>query len=201
MLNIPCIIFAGGKSSRMGEDKSLLPFAGFNTLTEFQLHRLSKIFSTVYISCKDKSKFNFNANFIEDTSLDTLNPKEQVVFAPTTGFVAVYQKLKEESFFAISVDAPFVGKDAITRLIESNRKDVDATIAKTEFGIQPMCGIYHRSLEDKFAQMLQSNNHKLGYLLKSSNVTFVNFDDEKVFLNLNYPHEYEEAKKISLYTH
>ena len=66
MLDIPCVIFAGGKSSRMGEDKALLPFAEFNTLTEFQLTRLKKIFKTVYISCKDKTLFEFDANFIED---------------------------------------------------------------------------------------------------------------------------------------
>ena len=31
------------------------------------------------------------------------------------------------------------------------------------------------------------------FLLKSSNTTYVEFDDEKPFLNLNHPHEYEEA--------
>ncbi|MDQ1268445.1 MAG: molybdenum cofactor guanylyltransferase, partial [Campylobacterota bacterium] len=66
MFDIPCVIFAGGKSSRMGKDKSLLPFGTFDTLTEFQLNRLGKIFKNVYISCKEKSKFNFEAEFIED---------------------------------------------------------------------------------------------------------------------------------------
>jgi len=59
VIDIPCVIFAGGKSSRMGEDKSLLPFSSFKTLTEFQLSRLSKIFKNVYISTKEKNKFEF----------------------------------------------------------------------------------------------------------------------------------------------
>ena len=50
----------------MGEDKALLSFGNFKTLTEFQLSRLSKIFSNVYISCKDQNKFDFQANFLED---------------------------------------------------------------------------------------------------------------------------------------
>jgi molybdopterin-guanine dinucleotide biosynthesis protein A len=186
MFNIPCIIFAGGKSSRMGEDKALLPFANFDTLTEFQLHRLSKIFKTVYISCKNKNKFTFKANFIEDIKSDKL-------YAPTAGFSTIYQKLEVESFFVISVDAPFIKKEEIERIIQEDRKDLDATIAKTEFGMQPMCGIYHRSLENSFAKMLKENNHKLGFLLKSAKTTFVNFRDEKPFLNLNHPHEYKEA--------
>jgi molybdopterin-guanine dinucleotide biosynthesis protein A len=44
-----CVIFAGGKSSRMGEDKSLLPFGTFSSLAEYQYNRLSNIFDIVYI--------------------------------------------------------------------------------------------------------------------------------------------------------
>ncbi|QOY52039.1 molybdenum cofactor guanylyltransferase MobA [Candidatus Sulfurimonas baltica] len=189
MLNIPCVIFAGGRSSRMGEDKSLLPFGGFDTLTQFQLFRLNKIFKTVYISCKDKNKFDFNANFIEDVKSDK-------VFAPTTGFIAVFAKLHVEKFFAISVDAPFINKKEIEKIIEADTTTADATIAKTSFGIQPMCGVYHRCIEGKFIEMLKDNNHKLGFLLKSSNTTYVNFEDEKPFLNLNHPHEYTEALSL-----
>ncbi|RUM64044.1 MAG: molybdenum cofactor guanylyltransferase, partial [Sulfurimonas sp.] len=87
MINLPCVIFAGGKSSRMGEDKTLLPFAGFTTLTEFQYSRLSKIFTNVYISCKDKNKFPFDANYIIDK-------KVQDTFAPTLAFVSIFESLK-----------------------------------------------------------------------------------------------------------
>jgi molybdopterin-guanine dinucleotide biosynthesis protein A len=189
MFDIPCVIFAGGKSSRLGEDKSLLPFGGFETLSEFQLLRLNKIFKTVYISCKERSKFDFEANFIEDV-------KTAQTFAPTAGFVAIYKELKENAFFALSVDAPFVSEYEIKRIIDADREDSDATIAKTEFGTQPMCGIYHRSLQNEFTKMLEKDNHKLGFLLKSSNTTFVDFDDEKPFLNLNHPHEYKEALSL-----
>lgn len=174
----------------MGEDKSLLPFAGFNTLAEFQHFRLSKIFSTVYISCKDKAKFDFEALYIEDVKL---KHTKEIIFAPTAGFVAVYNKLKVNSFFVLSVDAPFVSKKEIQKIIDSDTTDFDAIIAKTAFGIQPMCGIYHHSLKNNFTQMLHNNNHKLGFLLKSSNTLFINFNDEKPFLNLNHPYEYEEA--------
>jgi len=188
MFDIPCVIFAGGKSSRMGEDKSLLPFGNFDTLTQFQLHRLQKIFKTVYISCKDKSKFDFDANFIEDVKTDN-------IYAPTAGFIAIFEALHVGSFFALSVDSPFVSESEINKIIkeDSLHVEVDATIAKTISAIQPMCGIYHRSLEEKFKKMLEEDNHKLGFLLKSSNTLHVEFENEKAFLNLNHPHEYEKA--------
>ncbi|MDP1784432.1 MAG: NTP transferase domain-containing protein, partial [Sulfuricurvum sp.] len=42
LFDLPCILFAGGKSSRMGSDKSLLPFGGYPTLAQYQYERLSK---------------------------------------------------------------------------------------------------------------------------------------------------------------
>jgi len=189
MIDIPCVIFAGGKSSRMKEDKALLPFAGFSTLTQYQYSRLCKIFTNVYISCKNKNKFDFQANYIQDIKTDN-------VFAPTVGFVSVFKKLNPDSFFAISVDAPFVSEKEINELVFRDKKSIDATIAKTEFGIEPMCGIYHRSLEKDFNKMLKDDNHKLGFLLKSSKTIFIHFKKEKNFLNLNNPDEYKEALQL-----
>lgn len=186
MINIPCIIFAGGKSSRMGEDKSLLPFGSSPTMTQYQLHKLENIFTKVYISCKSKNKFHFEANFIEDIPSDA-------TYAPTAGFISTYKELTSNKFFVISVDTPFITEKVIKKIIEQDSEDNDATIAKTDIGIQPMCGIYHRSLEKEFITMLKENNHKLGFLLKSSNTKFVPFEDDKAFLNLNNPQDYKEA--------
>ncbi|WP_345975962.1 molybdenum cofactor guanylyltransferase MobA [Sulfurimonas sp. HSL3-7] len=185
--DIPCVIFAGGKSSRMGRDKALLPFGGYNSLAEFQYRRLSSLFEKVYISAKE-NKFNFTADIIEDS------PGEKV-FAPTAGFNAMFKKLKDERIFVLSVDTPFVGEEEIRTLLENDSEELDAVIAKTGSGTHPMCGIYHRSLLPSFEQMLQEDNHRLGQLLKKSKTVYIDFKDETPFANLNHPHEYEEAFK------
>lgn len=170
----------------MGQDKALLPFAEFPTLTQFQLNKLQKIFTNVYISCKNKKKFDFHANFIEDIPTDN-------IYAPTTGFIACYEKLKSERFFAISVDTPFITEDEIKKLIQNDSKEYDATVAIIDSKAQPMFGIYHQPLEIKFKEMLQNNNHKLKFLLQESHINYVNFDDTTAFLNLNNPTEYKKA--------
>jgi len=186
--DIPCVIFAGGKSSRMGEDKSLLPFGGCNSLAEYQYRRLSLLFKKVYISAKE-AKFDFEADLIEDT------PAQQV-FAPTAGFDALFKHLKSERVFVLSVDTPFVGEEEIASLLESDRDELDAVIAKTPSGTHPMCGIYHRSLAPAFETMLKEDNHRLGQLLKQANTVYVPFESEIPFSNLNHPHEYKEALKL-----
>lgn len=185
LLDIPCVIFAGGKSSRMGEDKALLPFGNFKTLTQYQLTRLQKIFNKVYISTNSISKFDFNASFIEDVDTN--------VSAPTVGFVSVFEQLKCERFFVISVDTPFVDKGIITTILQADKPNKDATIALLNGKIQPLCGIYHNSLHIEFKAMLQTNQHKMGKLLKNKNVEFVNFECNDKFLNMNYKEEYENA--------
>lgn len=170
----------------MGEDKALLPFAGYSTLAQYQYVRLSKIFETVYISCKDASLFPFEANFIEDD-------KKSDVYAPTAGFVAIYKAIPDERFFAISVDSPFIDEKIITKLLHSDRDNVDATIAKTTEGIQPLCGIYHRTLEKTFQAMLDKEQHKLGLLLKNAKTAYTLFEEKKSFFNMNYPEDYKKA--------
>lgn len=185
--DIPCIIFAGGKSSRMGQDKSLLAFGGYRSLAEYQYQRLSSLFDKVYISAKE-DKFDFTADIIEDSP-------SQNIFAPTAGFDALFKRLQDKRFFVLSVDTPFISREEIRILLENDREELDAVIARTASGSHPMCGIYHRSLAEAFETMLHEDNHRLGQLLKKSKTAFVDFEEERAFANLNHPHEYEEALK------
>jgi len=185
--SIPCVIFAGGKSSRMGEDKALLPFGGFSTLTEYQYRRLLPLFEKIYISAK-RDKFPFTAPTIFDD--ETFE-----VYAPTVGLLTVLNKIDNDALFAISVDTPFVNKEVIKRLVEVFKKDnsVDAVIAKSPNSTHPMCGIYTKNLLPKLKEMIKNNQHKLGYLLKESNTQFVDFESDDPFFNLNHPEEYKLA--------
>ena len=182
--NIPLIIFAGGKSSRMGQDKALLPFGGYNTLSEFQQVRLSKLFKKVYISAKE-NKFDFDVNIIEDNYNDN---------SPLVGIISIFETLKVDKVFILSVDAPFVNKKVIDKLINSNNR-FDAVVAKSKSGVQPLCGIYKRSILPIAQEHLKSKNHRLHSLLKKVETQFVPFEDDALFLNLNHPHEYEKAQK------
>ena len=182
--NIPLIIFAGGKSSRMGQDKALLPFGKYNTLSEFQYRRLSKLFKKVYISAKE-NKFDFEANILEDN---------YTVSSPLVGIITIFETLNVDKVFILSVDAPFVNKEVIDKLIHSNNR-FDAVVAKSKSGVQPLCGVYKRSVLPVAQEHLKERNHRLQSLLKKVDTQFVPFKEDSLFLNLNHPHEYEKAQK------
>ncbi|WP_416768634.1 molybdenum cofactor guanylyltransferase MobA [Sulfurimonas sp. ST-25] len=186
---LPCIIFAGGRSSRMGRNKALLPFDGFATLTEYQYARLSPLFNATFLSVKTTEGYPEGLPYLPDDPSITDS-------APTAGFVTAFRHLEAERFFALSVDTPFVDTAVIRALLEHDRGELDAVIARTKGGTHPLCGIYHRSLLERFEAMAASGDHKLGRMLSESRVRYVDFDDEGLFSNLNHPHEYETALKM-----
>lgn len=178
------VIFAGGKSSRMGQDKSLIPFGGFATLSEYQLRRLEPLFEQVYLSTKE-GKFGFEADLIYDRSHES---------SPLVGLVSIFETIDVQECFVLSVDAPFVDEGTIARIyLESNDETLDAIIAKSPGGAQPLCGIYRRSIVPFAKSFMAEGNHKLNALLAASKTRFVNFGEEDCFLNLNRPEDYYAA--------
>ena len=182
---ISAIIFAGGKSSRMGEDKALLPFGDCNSLAQFQQARLSKLFDKVYISAKE-DKFDFECMVIKDTFKET---------SPLVGLISIFETLEIDEVFILSVDAPFVNEEIIKNLMEHNESILDAIVAQSPSGLQPLCGLYKRSILPLAYAQLEKENHKLADLLRLASTRFVVFEEDRPFTNLNHPEEYQEAIK------
>jgi len=182
------VVFAGGKSSRMRSDKSLLPFGGFDTLSEFQYRRLSQIFDSVYLSTKS-DKFDFDVDLIYDLYDSS---------SPLVGIISIFETLDIDECFILSVDAPFVDKSVIDRLYNMAKDgSCDAIIAQTSSGKQPLCGIYRRSILPICKRYLDEDRHRLTSLLDEVDSRYLLFTDEKLFSNLNYPQEYRDAKLFS----
>ena len=168
----------------MGQDKALLDFGG-KPLARYQYERLKDIFEHVAICTKTK-KFDFEAPFFYDSS---------EIFAPTPAILDIFDFY--ESFFAISVDTPFVEKSVIDKIVQTAKKlpGKDAIIAKTTQP-QPLIGIYNKSIAPLIKKEIAKGNYKLNAILRQADTAFVQFEDDHRFLNLNYPQDFQEALKI-----
>lgn len=181
--DIPLVLFAGGKSSRMGKDKALLPFGGYKTLTQFQYTKLNSYFKNIYISAKT-NKFDFECTVIKDT---------QKEYSPLVALLSVFETLQTDEIFILSVDAPFVDKEVIKKILNSKENKRDCIVAQSPSGIQPLCGCYKKSILPLAYAQLEKGNHKLLDLLALAKTQFVVFEEDEAFTNLNYPLEYEKA--------
>ena len=180
------VIIAGGKSSRMLQDKALLPFGDECSLSEYQHKRLSKIFSKVYLSSKE-NKFDFEVEVIKDVNK---------VSSPLVALVSIFETLEVDEVFVLSVDTPFVDKEVIAKLYEVKMLNVDVIVAESAHGVEPLCAVYRRSFLAKSKKSLAVNEHRLKSLFDDLNIQKVWIKEEELFRNLNYPHEYEEAKIV-----
>jgi len=184
MYDFSAVIFAGGASRRMGQNKALLPFGGYPTLAEFQYRRLEPLFKNVYISTKEPSLFQFTDNIIIDLEDE---------FASMVALLSMMKTLREEKFFVISVDTPLLSEKEIKRLIEFDEKSI--TVARTKNKTHPLFAIYHLDILLDLEKMVSEKEFKLRRLLEKSETHYVDFNDENLFTNLNYIDEYEQALK------
>ncbi|MBZ7953922.1 molybdenum cofactor guanylyltransferase [Campylobacter sp. W0018] len=180
-----CVILCGGKSSRMGEDKSKLKIKN-ETLSEFQVKKMSRFFKKVYVSAKE-DKFNQQFSLIKD------DLKFQF-YSPMLALYSIFSYFKDEFVFILSVDSPSISENEILKLQSFLKEDYYIIIAKTKSYKHPLCGFYHSSLKNLCEEYLKKNEHKIGLLFSQVKTKFVEFENEDAFLNLNFYQEYEKFK-------
>ena len=185
---IPCVILSGGKSSRMGEDKSLLPFSTSNTLIEYQYKRLKPYFKNIYISSKI-DKFDF----LEKKEFLILDENKEI-FSPILALDTIFKKFPNQKIFIITVDTPFVSIETISELI-SQSNEVDICIAQTE-KTHNLCGVFSSNLNIFIKDMIKNDIHKIFYLIKNNNHKIINFDNHEQFININNKSEYLKSLEI-----
>lgn len=183
---LPLVIVAGGKSSRMGCDKALLPFGNAETLTQFQYYRLKQNFKSLHVSTKSKTKFTFDASFIED--IDTFEER-----SPLIALLSILKHF-QTPVCVLSVDTPFVSPEIFETLFNQLTPNTDAVVARSPQGMHPLCAIFSPSLIPNIEVMLHQHMHKIHTLLQKSTSIWVDFESDAPFLNLNHPEEYEMAK-------
>jgi molybdenum cofactor guanylyltransferase len=181
LYEITCVILCGGKSSRMGEDKSLLPFASSKSLTQYQYDRLKPHFKNIYLSSK-VNKFDFvNENeIIFDENKD--------IFSPILALQTIFKIINNQKVFIITVDTPFVSVESISKLVQES-KDVDICVAKTE-KIHNLCGVFSSNISESINTMIESDIHKIGYLLRNNNTLLIDFPNDDEFMNINNKDDY-----------
>lgn len=184
---LPLVIMAGGKSSRMGSDKALLPFGECATLTQFQLQRLKPFFHSIHVSAKSRAKFHFDASFIEDTA-------SYQDHSPLVALLSILEYF-QIPVCVLSVDTPFVSPEVFETLYANFNDETDAVIASSVSSSHQLCAIYSPSIIPVIRTMLYQNKHKIRLMLEQIRTVFVTFEDDTLFYNVNHPHEYETAKE------
>lgn len=214
-----CVILAGGKSSRMGRDKTLLPFGGFATLTHYGAHKFRRIFERVFVSSKfekfdpplplikdadaeEISQSNLNAasdkkgaeaSSAQISAQDTSNLSEPA-FSPMLALYSILRNFPNESVFIVPADMPFVSEECVRELYKFSG-EYDMVIAADESHTHSLCGFFSGHLADAAGELFAAGEHKIGLLRSRCRCKIVKFANADEFFNINYQADYEQALK------
>ena len=188
--NIPCVILAGGKSSRMKEDKCLVKFKNNLSLIQYQYNKLSKIFANVYISSK-QNKFDF----LEDNSAIIFDKEE--VSSPMVALESIFKTLNSTKVFIVPVDVPLIEINTIYNLIkEAQISSADIIVVKDdENNIHNLCGVFSKNILPAISSLLTKDIHKIQTLFQSVKCEHILFKNCKQFININTPENLQYAKQ------
>ena len=134
LINVSAIILAGGKSKRMGQDKSDLLFLGKSLLN----NQIDKIKS---LGIEDIVVSGYKGNNCDEKIvLD-----EGLSIGPLSGLSTAFKYVKNDKVLVISVDVPLVPIEHLKQLIDvSLNNDKDAIITYHNGHDEPLIAVYNR---------------------------------------------------------
>lgn len=183
-------ILAGGRSSRMGQDKGLMLINGIPWV-EHIAKQLKQVVDTVVLVTNNSMYNDLGYQVISDR-IKGLGPVG-----------AIYTVLKHSvttQNIIMSCDTPFV-TEKLLRLLLSESKNQLITIPSNQNRVHPLVGVYDRSLWLLFQQAIELNQLKVQQVIEQTQIKHVPIDTYECFLphilmNINTPTEYEKALKL-----
>lgn len=190
--HITAIILAGGKSSRMGQEKGFVLLHD-KPLIEHILTVLESLFENIIIIANNASYEKYHYPVFRDIFFE-----KGALGGIYTGLFYTETKIN----FIISTDIPFVNQEAITYLIE-NALEKEISIAQSKNKYQPLFACYSKALLPIIKTNIEANQLKLTNFVMENNANLIpmdNFEKENPFLfaNLNTLEEVQTAEKQTL---
>lgn len=176
------VILCGGKSSRMGQDKSLLKIQE-KTLAELMQDKLTPYFKEIFFSLKEP-KFDFKAKIIQDKPHET--------YSPMLALYSILERFDDEFVFIIAVDFVRFSIKELELLSPFLKQDYRIIIPQTKDFKHSLCGFYHSSLAPLCKNFLEQDKHKISLLFSQTKTKFVDFESEDAFLNLNFYPQFQK---------
>lgn len=177
------IILAGGKSSRMGEEKSLLPIDG-KPLIQFIIDQLEGHFDEILIGANEKQKYSFTQRKIV---ADIEQGK-----GPLMGVYSCLKESESDKNFITACDIPIMNIKFIKQMINiSDSFDIVMPVSDgSEY--EPLYAVYRKAVLTNAEKAISRNGRRVIELLDDSKVKLVDFSNQSWYRNINYKEDYFE---------
>jgi molybdopterin-guanine dinucleotide biosynthesis protein A len=179
------IIMAGGESSRMDADKSMLPIKG-RPIVEIISEQLHGAFAQILISANEVDKLAF-------LGFDVIRDKIPGQ-GPLMGIASALEASANELNFVIACDIPHIDLTYVRKML-AEAEGVDIVIPTTgDKRYEPLFAVYRKSALKAINEVLSSGERKISDVFRRCRIKYIEMEARR-FANLNTMTEYEEFQK------
>lgn len=170
------IVMAGGRSSRMGRDKSLLKIDD-SSLLERICRQLNPLFEEILISGGDEKRLSFlNRKIIPDRTAGR---------GPLMGIVSAVSASSFDLNMIVACDIPDLDLELIEQMMDRG-ETWDAVIPRNADGsIEPLFGVYNKSILPEMERVLAAGENKIDAAFINARVRYVELSPEQAIKNIN----------------
>lgn len=199
---VTAAVLAGGRSQRMGVDKTLLPFDG-----EPLVARVADIAAQV---CSSVMVVTNRPEAVADVGLPasvSILADEVAYQGPLGGLVTALTHAEEEWVLALAADMPWLEPQVIRALWDA-RDGAQVVLPTSEKGPEPLLALYHTSVLPEARRVLESGRRRLVAILPKVKTVEVSLDTLRrvdpglrSLVNVNTPEELVEVRDEAAASH
>jgi molybdopterin-guanine dinucleotide biosynthesis protein A len=185
--NIYGLILTGGKSSRMGEDKSYIDYHGrpqVEYMFDILARHCDKVFTSVYQGQKLAGELNPLADQFE-------------MKGPMNGILTALAHNQDKAWITVAVDMPNVDEHVIERLIHERKREKVATCFynEAEKFPEPLLTLWEPKAFPLLNQFVATGRISPKEFLMQNDVHLIIPKNKNIILNINSKEEYRDYKK------
>ena len=197
-MKISGIVLAGGRSLRLGRNKSLVTISNKNLL-ELVISRISEISSDIIIVIAKEQDVSGLPDFPGVRIVNDLLPGK----GPLGGIYTGLKTTSSRYNFVVASDMPFLNVPLMRSMI-ALADGADLVVPRVGHFVEPLHAVYSRNCQAPITDMIQKNDLKLSNLFHRVNVRYVDaeeierFDPHHLsFFNVNTEADLVKARRIS----
>jgi molybdopterin-guanine dinucleotide biosynthesis protein A len=176
-------VLVGGRSSRMGFDKALLPWGSATLVERIAREALAAAGSVTLVGAPERYEY-LGYPTLADIEADR---------GPLAGIVAALTASPAEWNLIVACDMPNVSAELLETLFATAETDgaaVDCVAPVHDAGTEPLCAVYHRRALPALRAALDGNRLKMQTVVRNLITLFWRVDDPRRFKNVNTPEEW-----------
>lgn len=197
-MQITGIVLAGGKSSRMGSDKALLPIDGVPML-RLVCDRALNICDRVYVVTPWQERYQDllpNCQFIRE-----VQPQREDS-APILGFAQGLAQVDTDWVLLLACDLPCLQAQVLLKWAKQlDNSTAIALLPRYTMLWQPLCGFYRRDCLSTLTEFISTGGRSFQHWLKQLPVQELTLPDDQMLFNCNTPEDRQVLIEVTQQAH